>query len=175
MDLIPVITASRILHVLGAIVLFGGAYFIRNVLFPVAAQLPDDAHQQLKEGVSGKWRKIVGMAIGLLILTGFYNYLVVTGPQHRGDKLYAALMGIKILLAFVVFFYASALAGRAKAFEGIRRNAKFWMSVNLLLATVVVGIAGFLKVRGVPAPAVGDPTPAIAEPVPEVVPVESQQ
>ena len=150
MDLaLPV--SSRILHVLGAIVLFGGAYFIRYLLTPAAEEsLTEEQHLTLKESVSKRWRQIVGIVIGVLILTGFYNYIEVMIPQHKGDKIYHMLMGIKILLAFVVFFYASALAGRAKAFEGIRRNGKFWMVFNLVCATIVVGIAGYLKVRGTP-------------------------
>ncbi len=148
MDL-TLLTTSRVLHVLGAIVLFGGAVFIRYLLVPAAETLPEEQHEQLKERISKKWRQIVGIVTGVLILTGFYNFIVGAVPFHKGDKLYHMLMGIKILLAFVVFFYASALAGRAKAFERIRKNGKFWMTFNLIAATAVVAIAGFLKVRGI--------------------------
>jgi len=151
MDNLALLTSSRVLHVLGAIVLFGGAVFIRYLLSPAAAAatLSEDQHESLKEQVSRRWRQVVGIMIGVLILTGGLNFYRALG-DHKGDSLYHALMGIKILLAFVVFFYASALAGRAKAFANIRKNGQFWMTVNLALATIVVAIAGFLKVRGVP-------------------------
>ena len=55
-------------------------------------------------------------------------------------------MGMKILLAMAVFFLASALSGRSKALEGIRRNAALWLVINILLAAVIVAIAGYLKV-----------------------------
>ncbi|HWL07800.1 MAG TPA: hypothetical protein VNQ76_05330 [Planctomicrobium sp.] len=154
-------TTSRVLHVLGAIVLFGGAVFIRYLLMPAAETLPEEQHEQLKERIAKKWRQIVGIISGVLILTGFYNFIVVAVPVHRGDSLYHALMGIKIVLAFVVFFYASALAGRAKAFAGIRKNAKFWMTMNVIAATVIVGIAGFLKVRGAPVVQITEETQVI--------------
>ncbi|SFI74829.1 hypothetical protein [Planctomicrobium piriforme] len=148
MDLFFVNVSSRVLHILGAIVLFGGAVFIRYLLMPAASTLPEDQHEQLRERIFKRWRKWLGILIGILIFTGFYNFLWVQIPLHKGDKIYHMLMGIKILLAFWVFFMASALAGRAKAFAGIRHNAKFWLTLNILCATAIVAIAGFLKVRG---------------------------
>lgn len=144
---LPMDVSSRLLHVLFAVLLLGGAMFTRFVLMPAAAELPDDQHALLKDRLAARWRKLVGMGIGVLLLTGFYNYLVVTRPLHSGDKLYHMLMGIKILLAFVLFTLASGLAGRSKAFEFLRRNAATWLLVVILLGTVVTGIGSFLKVR----------------------------
>jgi uncharacterized membrane protein len=143
---------SRVLHILAAIILFGGAFYARMVLIPSASSLPDSEHETLREAVRRRWNRYLHPAIAILIITGFYNYLAVAAPVHRaaGDKQYHMWMGIKILLAFVIFFFASALAGRMPAFAGIRKNAKCWLAVNLALATVVVVIAGFLKIRGTP-------------------------
>lgn len=151
MDAFPIVVVSRILHVLAAIFLFGGTLFLFAVLTPSAKELPESEHEALKERVMKKWRAYVGMAIGALIFTGFYNYLVVAMPEHNaaGDKKYHMFMGIKILIAFVVFFFASVLPGRAKAFEKMRQNSRMWSIVTIVLATVVVGIAGFLRVRGI--------------------------
>src|ERR1700760_2727566 len=109
---------SRWIHILTAVVLVGGSIFLRFVLTPAAAQLPDDAHAKLKELVLGTWKKFVHGGIALFLLSGFYNYLVVQGPAHKGDKLYHPLMGIKILLALAIFVVASGLVGRSKAFAG---------------------------------------------------------
>ena len=144
MDWIAIV--SRWTHVGTAIVLVGGTCFLRFVLAPAAAQLSEAEHLKLKELVMMTWKKFVHAGIALFLVSGFYNFLVVQVPLHRGDKLYHALMGTKILLAFGMFFIASALVGRSKAFEGMRRNSKPWQSVLLLLATVVVGISGFAKV-----------------------------
>jgi uncharacterized membrane protein len=143
-------TLSRILHVLAAILLLGGGLFTRFVLMPAAAELPDDQHQRLKESIARRWRYLVALGIALLIFSGFYNYLVVMVPKHKGDGPYHMLMGIKILLAFVAFFFASALAGRSKGLAGIRQNAKLWLTVTIGVSTLVVAIAGYLKIRGIP-------------------------
>lgn len=144
MDWIAIV--SRWTHVGTAIVLVGGTCFLRFVLAPAAAQLSDAEHQKLKELVMKTWKKFVHAGIVLFLVSGFYNFIVVQVPLHRGDKLYHALMGTKILLALAIFFIASALVGRSKTFEGMRRNSKLWQSVLLLLAAVVVGISGFAKV-----------------------------
>lgn len=152
MDWIAVV--SRWTHVGTAIVLVGGTVFLRFVLSPAAAQLTDDQHAKLKELVMGTWKKFVHAGIALFLVSGFYNFIVVQIPAHKGDKLYHALLGTKILLALGMFFIASALVGRSRAFEGMRRNSKLWQSVLVGLAIVIVGISGFVKVRTVPKLAV---------------------
>lgn len=141
----------RWIHVGTAIVVLGGSVFLRFVLFPAAEQLPEAAHEQLRTGVMSRWKRFVGLGIGLFLISGLYNYLVVTRPRHEGQPLYHALIGVKILLALAVFFLASALTGRAAAFEGIRRRRKLWLTVTILLAAAVVAISGVLKVAVPPA------------------------
>lgn len=151
MDLFPLDVLSRWVHIGTAIAILGGSIFMRFVLMPAAAALPEEQHDALRQRVMATWRKFVGIGIGLFLLSGFYNYIVVAVPQHRGDGRYHMLMGIKILISLAVFLLASALVGRAKAFEGIRRDAKKWLGVTILLAALVVAIAGYLKLAHVPA------------------------
>ena len=145
MDVIQII--SRWTHIGTAIVLVGGTCFLRFVLAPAAAQLPEAEHVKLKELVMNRWKKFVHIGIALFIVSGFYNFLVVQIPKHRGQGgAYHALMGVKILLAFAIFFFASALVGRSKSFDGMRKNAKFWQLVIILLAAAIVAISGYAKV-----------------------------
>ena len=136
---------SRWAHIGTVIVLIGGSAFMRLALMPAAAELPDDQHQALKEKVFSRWRKIVGMGIGLILISGLYNYVKAI-PLHDGQPLYHALIGTKIILAFVVFFLASALTGRSEKFEPMRQNSKKWLGILLLLAAIIIGISGFAKV-----------------------------
>jgi uncharacterized membrane protein len=143
-DLIPIL--SRWIHVGTAIVVLGGSVFMRFVLMPAAAALPDAEHDALRQRVMGRWKKFVMIGIALFLISGFYNYIAVAIPQHKGDKLYHPLIGTKILLAFAVFFLASALTGRSAAFEGIRKNNKKWLLITIILAALVVAISGVLKI-----------------------------
>lgn len=136
----------RWVHVGTAIVVLGGSVFVRFILMPAGEQLPDAEHEQLRGAVMRRWKRFVMIGIALFLISGFYNYLVVTRPLHRGQALYHALIGTKILLAFAVFFLASALTGCSAAFEGIRRDRKKWLLITILLAAIVVAISGVLKI-----------------------------
>jgi uncharacterized membrane protein len=151
-DLTPLNVFFRWMHIGTAIVVLGGSVFMRFVLMPAAAALPDEEHTALRQRVMGRWKKFVMIGIALFLISGFYNYLVVARPKHEGDKLYHPLIGTKILLAFAVFFLASALTGRSAAFEGIRRNNKKWLLVTIVLAAIVVAISGVLKFVPMPTP-----------------------
>lgn len=151
---------SRIAHVATAIVLVGGTVFMRFVLMPAAKELPETEHDQLRQRLMARWKRIVHGGIALLLLSGLFNYMQQI-PKHKGDPLYHALLGTKMLLALVVFFIASALVGRSAAFEKMRQNRAKWMGLIVLLSALIVGISGFVKVRG--------PKPKL------VVPTESQQ
>ena len=155
-DLLPLNVLSRWIHVGTVIVLVGGSVFLRFVLLPAASQLPEDQHNRLRDLVMSKWRKFAGIGIGLLLLSGFYNYIVVAIPQHKGDGLYNALLGIKILLAFGVFFLISALTGRSKRFEAIRDNSSRWLLITILLAAIIVAISGYVKVAVKPTQSAND-------------------
>ncbi len=153
MDVLKVV--FRWLHVGTAIVVVGGSVFMRFILMPAAAQLPEAEHNALRERLMKRWMRWVHTGVLLFLVSGLYNYLVITRFLHRGDGLYHGLMGGKILLAFAVFFLAIALTGRSGSTEVFRRNAKKWMTVNIVLAALIVAISGFLKNR----PATTAPVP----------------
>ena len=148
-ELIQVIL--RIVHVATAIVLVGGSVFMRFALMPAAAGLGDAEHEALRERLMGRWRRFVHGGIALLLASGLYNYVVVMVPLHKGDGRYHMLVGIKMLLALVLFFLAAALVGRSSALQGLRGDkARTTLTVMILLAASIVAISGFLKIRGVP-------------------------
>jgi len=136
---------SRWVHVGTAIVIVGGSIFLRFVLSPAAAKLPEAEHLALRENVMARWKRFVHAGIALFLLSGFYNYFQAM-PNHKGDGLYHALIGTKILLALVVFTLASGLVGRSAAFAGLRKQPARWLAIIILLAAVIIGISGYAKV-----------------------------
>lgn len=140
-------TLSRVTHVSTAIALVGGTAFVLFVLIPATSALLDKEEKILRANVQQRWKRFVHVGILLFIVSGFYNYFRAV-PDHRGDGLYHALIGTKILLAFGMFFIASVLVGRSSAFHSMRRNRVFWLRILVLLAFSIVAISGFAKVRG---------------------------
>jgi uncharacterized membrane protein len=148
---------SRWAHVGIAILLVGGTAFFRLAVIPA---LQGD-NTELLGRIRQNWKKFVHMGILIFLVSGFYNFFTMI-PKHRGDGLYHALVGIKILLALFIFFLASVLVGSKPSSQKYRDNVKKWTAVMLLVAAVIVGISGFLKVREIPEPK--SPAPAIVEP-----------
>ena len=138
---------SRFVHIATAIVLVGGSVFSLFVMAPALVTISDDARRKLAEALTEKWKMFVHFGIVLFLASGLYNYIRAM-PLHDGDGLYHGLVGTKILLALAVFFIASALVGRSKSLEGMRQSRLKWLRILVILATIIVGISGFVKVRG---------------------------
>lgn len=148
MEIIDVL--SRIIHVGTAITLVGGSVFTAFVLMPSAKELGDEPHRQLAGLIKSRWKRFVHAGVFLFLVSGLYNYFRAI-PLHKGDGLYHAMVGTKMLLAFAVFFIAAALVGRSEKLEPIRQKKDQWIKTLVLLAAIIVAISGYLKVRGVPA------------------------
>lgn len=142
-DLIQLV--FRWLHILSAITLMGGTLFMRFGLHPALDVLPADAQAALKAAVRSRWAKWVMASSGFLLLSGLVNTVLIIKGNTFGPYPYHALIGLKMLLALVIFFVASTLVGRSKNADKFREKAVFWLNLNLALATVVVMLGGFLK------------------------------
>jgi uncharacterized membrane protein len=143
---------SRLVHISTAIAIFGGSVFTLLILLPSARALSEEAHATLAQAVNSRWKRFVHLGILLFLVSGFYNYFQAM-PLHRGDGLYHALVGTKILLAFGVFFIASALVGRSAAFASMRAQRGRWLSVLVVLSIAIVMMSSYVKVRGIATPA----------------------
>jgi len=141
----PIEIVMRWLHVMSAIAAAGGTIFALVALLPALKELPDDLKKQVHERVRPRFAKLVMISIAALLISGFYNYIFVKVPVHAGQGLYHGLMGVKILFAMAVFFIASALVGRAPAFEGLRQKRAKWMTLNVVMAAVIVAIGAVLS------------------------------
>ncbi len=139
----------RWVHIASACIAVGAPFFLRFALLPAAEKtLQPEQFQALKETINARWRIIVYLLITVFILTGLYNFLVIARWKSfvPSDKsLYHMLFGIKTLAAFVVFFLASALAGRSKTFAPIRRSPKFWTTILLLNAALIIICGSYLR------------------------------
>jgi uncharacterized membrane protein len=136
---------SRVLHVSTAILLLGGSLFSLLVLRPVMANQSSNLPDSLAESLRNRWKRWVHTGIALFLVTGFYNYFRAM-PLHKGDGLYHALVGTKILVALFVFFLASVLVGRSPRFEHWRRDVSWPLALLCLLGLGIVIISGFVKV-----------------------------
>jgi hypothetical protein len=155
MDWLPVI--SRWAHVGSVVVLVGGAFFLRYILAPAAAALPDAEHAGLRERLMNRWRPLVHTLVALIFFSGCFNFYV----RMNAERPWHMLAGIKVLLGLFVLFVASALVGRSAGLAKIRENWKFWLQVNLLVAFLAIFLSGYMKFLN-PKPKVAEPAASTA-------------
>lgn len=146
MSTVATIIVMRWLHILSAIVMLGGAFFMRFVLHPVAsATLEASQLEALKTALKKAWQRVVHICILLFLVSGFYNYLIVMRPRHQGQPLYHALFGVKFLLAMAVFLLAVLLTSNKPYSASLRAKTPFWAAIVVALGIGIVVISGVMK------------------------------
>jgi len=140
-----VLLASRVLHVLGSIVLLGGIFYLLAIISPrVAASGTRPDADAWFGGNRAAWAKWVGIATAVLLATGLFNfYSIVTTNQIATS--YHMLVGLKILVALVIFFFAAILAGRTALADRFREKMRFWLAVTMCLGLLIVIIGGVMR------------------------------
>ena len=135
----------RFLHIAPAVIAGGATIFVRLALLPALASLPEAERVRVKDAIDRRWRVVVMACVTLLLVSGLANFAIYQAPFHKGQPLYHALFGVKFLAAMVVFFLASALAGRSAALAGIRANSRLWVGVAATLVIAIVLISAVLR------------------------------
>jgi len=139
---------ARWLHIVSAALAIGVPIFMRFVLMPARSKLEESQRAVLHEAVMARWRIFVYCMIVVFLATGFWTFLGVArwrAFEPDAKFRYHLLFGIKLLIALVMFFLSSALAGRSAALAGIRAKAPMWVGVLILLGLTVVAISGVLR------------------------------
>ena len=100
-------------HILAAIVLVGGTFFLRFSLVPALATQSRELQQTVLGAWRPRWARWVMMSSGMLLVSGLVNavrniiaYQFPTTPYH-------ALVAVKLLLALVIFYLSAVLSGRS--------------------------------------------------------------
>ena len=109
---------SRVLHILGAIILVGG--------------------------LRAKWAMWVGIATLLLIVTGLWNFINIIKTYDVASS-YHMIFGLKMLAAVALFLLAALVAGRSPAAETLRQKMRFWLGVCLALGILTVALGSILR------------------------------
>ena len=149
----------RLAHIIPAIFLAGGIFFMWATLVPALSGVTDETRKTVLDAVRAKWAKIVMAASGILLITGLFNavrailaYEFTGGPYH----IYVVL---KLVLAIAIMFISARLAGRSAGAEKFREKLSFWLSVNTGLVFVLILVASTMRVT--------DRVPKVEEAEPE--------
>lgn len=133
---------SRVFHIMFAIIIGGGLFYLRAVLAPAGA----DACYANRRTVWARW---VGIATFFLIASGLYNYIMfVREAKAAGTPLpsaYHMLFGVKFLLALFVFFVAAILAGKTSLADKFRGSMAQWLNFAWLAVMAIIIIGALMR------------------------------
>jgi uncharacterized membrane protein len=132
----------RWLHVIPAMIMVGGVFFLRFSLLESGNGQPSllDSRDEVRR----RWVKWVMLSTLLLLVSGLYNS-AMKEMNFDVSPLYRGLLTVKILLALIVFYLSAVLAGRSERAKRFRQQEKRWLNILLLLMILVVMIGSCLK------------------------------
>lgn len=136
-------TLMQWLHLGGVIIGVGGVAFARFVLIPTAAALPPEQRAPFMARIGARFNPILWTAIGVILVSGLYNML--SSLQAGVDARYQAVLGLKVLLALVLFAIAFLITLPFPALAGMQKQRPRWLLVNLALATLIVLLSAALR------------------------------
>jgi uncharacterized membrane protein len=153
--MVVLIILSRWLHIIAAVLAFGGTFFMR-VILPLGLAQADAAS---REAVFLRCRRVFKMVIHtcvlLLLLTGGFNTWRAWGDYRLGRPLTHALWGPHMLLGITAMVIALLLLAPKQPPRWHRTGAM----INLIILFITVLLASSLKyvhdqaVRNAPPPA----------------------
>jgi putative copper export protein len=138
---------TRWLHVASAVIGVGAIMFLGLVVRPLLAAQDPAARQAMMAGLLPRVKTVIHAALGLLLLTGFYNYYAAI-PKVRVlvyRSLYHPIIGTKILLALVLFGIVSAALASAPASANMEEGRFRWLPLIMTLALVILFLSAILR------------------------------
>ena len=113
----PLSYLFRLLHILPAVFLAGGIFFMWTSLLPGIHSLDAETKKAVSDGVRGKWAKIVMICSALLLISGFYN-AVANIKAYEYALPYGAFVAVKLVLGVAIMFINRSSEGDTmRAFE----------------------------------------------------------
>lgn len=136
--------ASRFLHVVGAIVMVGGLFYLWAVVAPAIASEGGGTVDRYFGGRREAWAKWVGIASLFLLVTGLWNFISMV-KANQLHFTYHILGLVKIILGLALMFLAALLAGRTAAADSMRLKWTKWLTVALLIGFITVGVGSLMR------------------------------
>ena len=130
-------------HILPAIVMAGGLFFLGCVWLPAVRRRGVDIEVAAAD-INPGWSRIVAACTLLLLVTGIVNF-VRNVQTYSIDSKYHMLLGIKLLLGLALFFLAAILAGKTGLAKTMRQNSGTWLPLAVVLAIALAMMGGLMR------------------------------
>ena len=130
----------RVLHIVSAIALLGGAIFFLTTMLPAVRVLDEGLRGSVLQLTRKRFYRITHPALLLLLITGFYNYIRNMDIYRAAPKAVHGILGTKILLALIITVIIFA-----QSFGLLKGCPVRWTKVNVALGLVIVVLAAVAR------------------------------
>ncbi len=150
------------IHLLSAVLLVGGSFFMWLVVLPASRRISEDEAERMRmvEKIARRFGSITTVTLAVLVLTGIYNaswYLPSANALFdtaTGNVLLAkvVLVAALVFLVYVHGFYFGrkivrlAREGMSEELEAVRKLSRVVSAVNLVLMVSILVLAVFLQI-----------------------------
>ena len=147
------------LHILGAVVFVGPQIFLAAIAVPAVRSIEDaQIRQRTMRAVTRGFGVLGGIALGVLIVTGLWNYQVANDDGELDIKRYFITLQIKLLLVVIVVIltalHAMVLGRRLQELQesgaaeteiaAARRTSMIVSITTLVLSIIILLLAAML-------------------------------
>lgn len=138
MDIVNIIV--RVVHIGSVVALVGGTLFMVFAMKPSLKLVDEQLRQSLMTLARKRFMRITHTAISLLILSGAWTWYQNVEVYRNASKALQAVLGMKVLIALVIFAIIFGVA--AGALKGCPAR---WAWINIALALVVIILAAVVR------------------------------
>jgi hypothetical protein len=132
----------RWIHIFSVVTAVGAVVFMRLVLIPSLATLPEEARSLLQKSLAVRLRILIHSAIGGILVSGLYNTHLL---WKTSISPYVYVYALKVGLALIIFWVGISLTSSSPKQATFQANRKKWLTVNLALASLVIALSAYLR------------------------------
>ena len=132
--------AMRYVHIICAIIMFGGLLFSSIALKPALKLLDDATRDMFEKALTVRFTRVIWVCFAGLMVSGAYNWILLADDYKAMGPKGNAVIGIKVLLAVFTFII---ILGRSIGF--LRLSGKACHLINLHLLAIIVLLAALLR------------------------------
>jgi uncharacterized membrane protein len=133
------------LHISSAVLIIGGLFFSAYIMTPALRNLGGIDVPTLTTAAMLRFRVVVWLGIGTLLLSGVYNLIRALAEGKFEDPIYQHSLEAKVLLALVLFSTGIGLTVPLPAFSFFASRRRFFVTFNIHLGLLIVLLSAILR------------------------------
>ena len=135
---------NKWLHLVSIVGVLGGTAFALLVMAPLLRNEAKDS--PLAKGMWKRFASSIAILWIIVLVTGFVNLFMVS---HSVNSSYQSILGIKVLLALLMFVLSVLLAHPIPAVARFVENRSTWLMTLMIIGIAILGLSAHLNISRV--------------------------